>query len=159
MHSCKQVRSEFMPLYIVSTFFLLYLGYWEEQSGLEPIAWWKEAGPALTSHVRKLQVNFGVSWSDDSRTTFASSGVKSPTSVTDIAGLHIEISQEGHLELSLAYGTKVDERALRDVKDKVGQSLKDGSTGLIGFDEFKIMYEVLQQYHPGFLYAKNPKGF
>lgn len=145
MYSCKQVRSEFMPLFITSASFLLYLGYWEEQSGLGSVAWFKEAGPALTSHVRRLQVNFGVSSSDESRTISAPSYNKSTTSVTDIAGLHIEVLREGHLEISLAYNTKVDERALQDIKDKVGRSLEDGSTGLMGFDEFKIMHEVLQQ--------------
>jgi hypothetical protein len=159
MYSCKQVRSESMPLFIVSTLFLLHLGYWEEQPGLETVAWSKEAGPALTSHVRRLQVDFGVSWADESRTSFAPSHIKSTTSVTDITGLYIEVSREGHLEISLAYDTKVDERALRDMKDKVGQSLKDGLNGLMGFDEFKIMYEVLQQYSPGFVYRNNPQDF
>jgi hypothetical protein len=87
MNSCKQVRSEFMPLFVVSTFFLLHLGYWEEQPGPETVVWFKEAGPVLNSHVRRLQVNFGMSWSDESRTIFAPSHIKSTTSVTDIAGL------------------------------------------------------------------------
>jgi hypothetical protein len=159
MYSWKQVRSESMPLLIISKFFLLHLSYWEEQPGLETVAWSKEAGPALTSHVRRLQVNFGVSWSDESRTSFVPSHIKSTTSVTDITGLYIEVSREDHLEISLAYDTKVDERALRDMKDKVGQSLKDGLNGLMAFDEFKIMYEVLQQYSPGFVYRNNPQDF
>jgi hypothetical protein len=159
MYACKQVRSEFMLLFIASTFFLLHLGYWEEQSGLETVAWFKEAGPALTSHIRRLQVNFGVSWSDKSRTIFAPSYIKSATSVTETAGLHIEVSGESHLEISLPYDTKVDERALHDIEAKVGRSLKDGSTGLMGFDEFKIMHEVLQQYHPGSIYRKNLQDF
>lgn len=159
MHSCKQVRNEFMPLYIASTFFLLHLGYDEGQTGLETVAWLKEAGPALTSHVRRLQVNFGVSWSDESRTAFAPSNVKPAASVIDIAGLHIEVSHGGHLVVSLVYDTKIDERALHDIEEKVGQSLNDGSTGLMGYVEFMIMFEVLQQYHPGFVYVKNPEGF
>ena len=51
------------------------------------------------------------------------------------------------------YDTKFDERVLPDIQDKFGRSLKVGSTGLMGFDEFKIVYEVLQQYHPGFVDA------
>jgi hypothetical protein len=122
MYSYKQVRSESMPLLIVSIFFLLHLVYWEEQPGLETVAWFKEAGLALTSHVRRLQVNFGVSWSDESRASFTPAHIKSTTSVTDIAGLYIEVSREGHFEILLTYDTKVDERALRDMRDKVGQS-------------------------------------
>jgi hypothetical protein len=159
MHSCKQVRTEFMPLFIASASFLLYLGYWEGQSGLGTVAWFKGAGPALTSHVHRLQVNFGVSWSDETRTFFAPSYTKTATSVTDIAGLHIEVPRQGHLEISLAYDTKVDERALHDIKDKVGRSLGDGSTGSMGFNKFKIIHEVLQRYHPGFVYRKNAQGF
>jgi hypothetical protein len=155
MHSCKQVRNEFMPLYITSSSFLLHLGYDEGQTGFETVAWLKEACPALTSHVRQLQVNFGVSWSDESRTAFVPSNVKLAASVIDIAGLHIEVSHGGHLRISLAYDTKVDERALHDIEEKVGQSLKDGSTGLMGFVEFMIMYEVLQQYHPGVVYNRS----
>jgi hypothetical protein len=103
------VRNEFMPLYIVSTSFLLHLGYDEGQTGLETVAWFKEAGPALTSHVRRLQVNFGVSWSDESPTAFAPLTVKPATLVVDIAGLHIEVSHGGHLGILLAYDTKIDE--------------------------------------------------
>jgi hypothetical protein len=72
-----------------------------------------------------------------------------------LPGLHIEVSHGGHLRISLAYDTKVDERALHDIEEKVGQSLKDGSTGLMGFVEFMIMYEVLQQYHPGVIYNRS----
>lgn len=157
MYCCKQVRNEFMPLYIASKLFLLYLGYHEGRTGLETFAWFKEAGPALTSHVRRLQVDFGVTWLDESHTILAPSYTKSAASVTDIAGLHIEVSRGGNLDISLAYNTKVEQRALRDIEDKVGQSLKDGPTGLMGFDEFEIMYEVLQQYHPGFVYATRPR--
>jgi hypothetical protein len=155
MYSCKQVRSEFMPLFIASVFFLLYLDCWEEQTGLEAVAWYKEAGPALTSHVRQLQVNFGVTWSDISRTSFAPSNVKSTTLVTDYAGLYIEVLWEGHLKISRAYNTKFDARVLSEMQEKVELSLRDGSSGLMAFDEFDIMYEVLQHYHPGFIYAKN----
>jgi hypothetical protein len=41
------------------------------------------------------------------------------------------------------------------MQEKVELSLRDGSSGLMAFDEFDIMYEVLQHYHPGFIYAKN----
>jgi hypothetical protein len=156
MHSCKQVRNEFMPLYIASTSFCLHLGYDEGQTGLETVAWFKEAGAALTSHVRRLQVNFGVSWSDESRTAFAPSNIKLAASVIDIADLRTEVSHGGYFGVSLAYDTKIDERALHDIEEKVGQRLKDGSTGLMGLDEFKIMDEVLQQYHPGFVYLRDP---
>lgn len=153
MYYCKQVRREFMPLFIASIFFPLHLGYHEGTTGLELVTWLKEAGPVLTSHVRRLQVNFGVNWSDNSRTVFAPSSSKLTTPVYDIAGLLIDVSQEGHLEISQMYDTKFDERVLPDIQDKVGRSLKVGSTGLMGFVEFKIVYEVLQQYHPGFVYA------
>lgn len=159
MYSCKQVRDEFVPLFIGSDFFLLYLEYHEGKSGLETMAWFREAGPTLTTHVRRLQVNFGVSWSDKSCNNFAPSDSKPTTRVTDFTGLHIEVSHDGHLKLSQAYDTKFDERVFSDIKDKVGQSLNVGSTGLMGFDEFKIMYEVLQQYHPGFVYAKDPQDY
>jgi hypothetical protein len=159
MHSCMQVRNEIMPLYIASTPFLLHLGYDEGRTGLETVAWLKEAGPALISLVRRLQVNFGVSWSDESRTAFAPLNVKPATLVVDIAGLHIEVSHGGHLGISLAYDTKIDERALHDLEEKIGQSLRDGSTVLMGLDKFEIMYEVLQQYHPGFVYLRDPPYF
>ena len=94
------------------------------------------------------------SW-DESRTAFAPSNVNPAASMVDVAGLHIEVSHGGHLGISLAYDTKIDERALQDIEEKVGQSLKDGSTGLMGFVEFMIMFEVLQQYHPGFVYNKS----
>ncbi|KAH0001320.1 hypothetical protein KCU78_g14923, partial [Aureobasidium melanogenum] len=142
-----------MPLFIASIFFLLHLGYHEGTTGPEFVTWLKEAGPVLTSHVRRLQVNFGVNWSDNSRTIFAPSDSQLTTPVYDIAGLRIDVSQESHLEISQMYDTKFDERVLSDIQDKVGRSLKVGSTGLMGFDEFKIVYEVLQQYHPGFVYA------
>ena len=153
MYSCKQVRREFMPLFIASVFFLLHLEYHEGTTGLELVTWLKEAGPVLTSHVRRLQVNLGVNWSDNSRTVFAPSDSKLTTLVYDIAGLRIDVSQEGHLEISQMYDTKFDERVLSDIPDKVGRSLKVGSTGLMGFDESKIVYEGLQQYHPGFVDA------
>jgi hypothetical protein len=66
----------------------------------------------------------------------------------------------GTCDLILAVlSTKIDERALHDIEEKVGQSLSDGSTGLMGLDEFEIMYEVLQQYHPGFVYLRDPPYF
>ncbi|KAG9621585.1 hypothetical protein KCU64_g21218, partial [Aureobasidium melanogenum] len=153
MYSCKQVRREFMPLFIASIFFLLHLGYREGTTGFELVTWLKEAGPVLTSHVRRLQVNFGVNWSDNSRTVFAPLDFKLTTPVYGIAVLRIDVSQEGDLEISQMYDTKFDERVLPDIQDKVGRSFKVGSTGLMGFDEFKIVYEVLQQYRPGFNYA------
>ena len=153
MYSCKQVRREFMPLFIASIFFLLHLRYHEGTTGFELVTWLKEAGPVLTSHVRRLQVNFGVSWLHNSRTVFAPLDSKLTTPVYDIAGLRIDVSQEGHLEISQMYDTKFDERVLPDIQDKFGRSLKVGSTGLMGFDESKIVYEGLQQYHPGFVYA------
>lgn len=153
MYSCKQVRREFMPLFIASIFFLLHLGYHEGTTGLELVTWLKGAGPVLTSHVRRLQVNFGVNWSDNSPTVFAPLDFKLTTPVYGIAVLRIDVSQEGDLEISQMYDTKFDERVLPDIQDKVGRSLKVGSTGLMGFDEFKIVYEVLQQYDPGLNYA------
>lgn len=81
-----------MPLFIASIFFLLHLRYHEGTTGFELVTWLKEAGPVLTSHVRRLQVNFGVSWLHNSRTVFAPLGSKLTTPVYDIAGLRIEVS-------------------------------------------------------------------
>lgn len=97
-----------MPLFIASWLFLLYLGYHKGRTGLETIAWLKEAGLTLTSHVRRLQINFGVTWLDESHTTLTPSYTKSATLIIDIAVLHIEVSRESNLELSLAYNTKVE---------------------------------------------------
>jgi hypothetical protein len=59
MHSCKQVRNEFMPLYIASTSFLLHLGYDEGKTGLETLDWLAEADPVLTSRVPRLSLPRG----------------------------------------------------------------------------------------------------
>ena len=72
-----------MPLFIASIFFLLHLRYHEGTTGFELVTWLKEAGPVLTSHVRRLQVNFGVSWLHNSRTVLGRCRECSECSIDD----------------------------------------------------------------------------
>lgn len=70
------------------------------------------------------------------------------SSFPDIVALHVEVSRSGEVKVERAYGGNYGFQIHEELEKRIKESIASGPTGFMGLDEFQIMYEVLQKYHP-----------
>ncbi|CAD0056633.1 unnamed protein product [Aureobasidium pullulans] len=133
MHSCAQVRREFMPVFVSSLDPVLNLMHWEYQTGLENAVWMERTAPALIAHTRVVLVLAVMNLVNDQ----VSRGIR-------LVKMHVEVL-EG---VRVAISTIRDKRLTKEIEEKVAESIRHNSTGLMGYEEFKLIGELIGKPHP-----------
>jgi hypothetical protein len=136
MGSCVQVRREFMPVFIMSLEPTMRLQHFGERDALREVAWLKAVGPTLTAHTRQLRVR---------------SHMVNPTlRWTETVVLRILVDQDGYVAVSTDFDQGNNQELLGEMKVRLTESMKCGLTGLMGYEEFRVVYEVCRKYSTRF---------
>jgi hypothetical protein len=142
IHSCAQVRREFMPVFVSSLDPVLNLMHGGDQTGLEDAVWMERTAPALVAHTRFVLVKFLMDLINDR----IGHG-------TCLAHMHVEVLEGGRVAVSKVGG----KRLAKEIRKKVAESIQHGSTGLMGYREFKIINELIGKYHPFLGSTRSPR--
>ncbi|THY41355.1 hypothetical protein D6C99_07850 [Aureobasidium pullulans] len=142
MHSCAQVRREFMPVFVSSLDPVLNLMHCNHQTGLENAVWMERTAPALIAHTRVVLVVLLMNLINDQ----IGRG-------TCIARLSVKVSEGGRVAVSKVGGR----RLAKEIQKKVAESVQHGSTGLMGYREFRIINELIGKYHPFLGSTRSPR--
>ena len=140
MHSCKQVQHEFMPMYINSIEAVLRFDGDSRDFGRTKLLWYKEAGPALKSKFSEVRV-YLPSFKGVRR------GLHIPRNCK-VGNLFVKVHPSGEVTVEEnleAMETPVQVRT--EMQKKITKSLtRRGPTALLGFEEFKVIFDVTQKY-------------
>ncbi|THY88117.1 hypothetical protein D6C93_07331 [Aureobasidium pullulans] len=142
MHSCAQVRREFMPVFVSSLDPVLNLMHCEYQTGLENAVWMERTAPALIAHTRVVLVLVVMNLINDQIVRG-----------TRLAHLSVKVLEGGRVAVSKVGG----KRLAKEIQKKVAESVQHGSTGLMGYREFRIIKELIGKYHPFLGSTRSPQ--
>jgi hypothetical protein len=142
MHSCAQVRREFMPVFVSSLDPVLNLMHCDHETGLENAVWMERTAPALIAHTRVVLVMLLMNLINDQ----IGRG-------TCIARLSVKVLEGGRVAVSKVGGR----RLAKEIQKKVAESVQHGSTGLMGYREFRIINELIGKYHPFLGSTRSPR--
>ncbi|THZ88835.1 hypothetical protein D6C84_00532 [Aureobasidium pullulans] len=142
MHSCAQLRREFMPVFVSSLDPVLNLMHCDHQTGLENAVWMERTAPALIAHTRVVLVMLLMNLINDQ----IGRG-------TCIARLSVKVLEGGRVAVSKVGGR----RLAKEIQKKVAESVQHGSTGLMGYREFRIINELIGKYHPFLGSTRSPR--
>ncbi|THX41850.1 hypothetical protein D6D10_02419 [Aureobasidium pullulans] len=142
MHSCAQVRREFMPVFVSSLDPVLNLTHCKYQTGLENAVWMERTAPALIAHTRVVLVMLLVNLINDQIGRGKC-----------LARLSVKVLEGGRVAVSKIGG----KRLANEIQKKVAESVQHGSTGLMGYQEFRIINELIGKYHPFLGSTRSPR--
>ncbi|TIA42193.1 hypothetical protein D6C78_01260 [Aureobasidium pullulans] len=142
MHSCAQVRREFMPVFVSSLDPVLNLMHCKYQTGLENAVWMERTAPALIAHTRVVLVMLLVNLINDQIGRGKC-----------LARLSVKVLEGGRVAVSKIGG----KRLAKEIQKKVAESVQHGSTGLMGYREFRIINELIGKYHPFLGSTRSPR--
>ncbi|THY65021.1 hypothetical protein D6C86_05924 [Aureobasidium pullulans] len=121
---------------------VLNLMHCEYQTGLENAVWMERTAPALIAHTRVVLVLVVMNLINDQIVRG-----------TRLAHLSVKVLEGGRVAVSKVGG----KRLAKEIQKKVAESVQHGSTGLMGYREFRIIKELIGKYHPFLGSTRSPQ--